>query len=475
MKLIGLCNLFMLLLFSQNSFTANANDSAKATDEFAFTVQGSNTIGAKLAPECARHFLLSKGLNNVIIANGGIPNEYIVSGHSGKSDFSHPVQIRIAAHGSSTGFIGLENGEANIAMSSRPIKTEELMALNKLGDMQSDRAEHAIAIDGLAILVNPKNPLRSLTITQVARIFSGEITNWRELGGMDKTITLYARDNNSGTWDTFKELVLSGNYQLATYAKRFESSDDLAANVATDISAIGFTGLASVKKTKVLAIADDNTEPMLPTEFTLATEDYPLSRRLYFYTPYSTEITLADEFVEFCLAEKGQDIVRKTGFISQNIQGYRHVVSSQAPLEYQQLSSKGKRLSVNFRFDNGSPYLDNKAYRDIERLLDFMQKPEQANATLHLVGFSDAGNKLSTDTLLSRFRALAVKGALLEEGLIVEKMYALGSFIPVASSEKPYSKSKNGRVEVWLVTADKDTRNSAQSLSKSTASRQHFQ
>ena len=244
----------------------------------------------------------------------------------------------------------------------------------------------------------------------MAKIFSGEINNWRDIGGLDKTITLYARDDNSGTWDTFKELVLAGNYQLATNAKRFESSDELAAQVATDMSAIGFTGLSSTKNTKVLAIADDNTVPMLPNEFTLATEDYPLSRRLYFYTPYSTEITLVDDYVEFCLSEQGQDIVRKTGFISQNIQGYHHSVTTQAPLEYQELANIGQRLSVNFRFDNGSPYLDNKAYRDIERLYDFMQKPQQAQAKLHLVGFSDAGNKSSTDTLLSRFRALAVKG-----------------------------------------------------------------
>ncbi len=360
-------------------------------------------------------------------------------------------------------------------MSSRPIKKEELVALDRLGDMQSERAEHAIAIDGLAILVNPQNPIRSLTISQVAKIFSGEITNWRDIGGIDKSITLYARNDNSGTWDTFKELVLAANYSLAPTAKRFESSDDLAAHVANDTAAIGFTGLSSVNNTKVLAIADDNTEPMLPTEFTLATEDYPLSRRLYFYTPYSTEITLVDEYVDFCLSEQGQDIVRKTGFISQNIQGYRHNVTPQAPLEYQQLSSLGKRLSVNFRFDHGSPYLDNKAYRDIERLYDFMQKPEQAKATLHLVGFSDAGNKLSTDTLLSRFRALAVKGALLEEGLDVEKMYAMGSFIPVASSEKPYSKSKNGRVEVWLVTPGKDLNNRAKNLTQRQVNKQHFQ
>ena len=78
-----------------------------------------------------------------------------------KDHAGNTMQIKIAAHGSSTGFTGLQNGEANIAMSSRPIKKAELQALDRLGDMQSERAEHAIAIDGLAILVHPQNPLRS--------------------------------------------------------------------------------------------------------------------------------------------------------------------------------------------------------------------------------------------------------------------------------------------------------------------------
>jgi phosphate transport system substrate-binding protein len=453
MHIIVILNFLLLVFSSQNAFSENN------TNEFAFTLQGSNTIGAKLAPECARNFLSSKGFNNVYITNSKIPNEYVVSGYLDKNSLGTPLKIAIAAHGSSTGFIGLLKGEANIAMSSRPIKNDEIIALQQLGDMKADRAEHTIAIDGIAILVNPQNPVRSLTITQVAKIFSGEISNWKEVGGNDKIIHIYARDENSGTWDTFKELVFSGKYQLATSAQRFESSDELSSHVAADISAIGFTGLSSIKNSKVLAIADDNTQPMPPTEFTLGTEDYPLSRRLYFYTPYSTDITLVDEFVDFCLSEQGQDIVRETGFISQNIQMFHHLVTQQAPMEYQKLSKIGQRLSVNFRFDNGSPYLDNKAYRDIERLHNFMQETKQAHAQLHLVGFSDADNKSGSDTLLSRFRVLAVKGALLEEGLSVESIYAMGSFIQVAASDKTYSKSKNGRVEVWLVKPEKNNTN----------------
>jgi phosphate transport system substrate-binding protein len=426
-----------------------------ANDGYLFTVSGSNTVGAKLAPSCAVSYLDSLGLDNSRIIGTQRANEYEVVANRGEGFDFEEVKIAIKAHGSSTGFKSLLSSGADLAMSSRPIKDAELIALQHLGDLASSKSENTIAIDGLAIIVHPSNPVNQLTVKTIAKLFAGEITRWSELGGVDIPVSLYARDNNSGTWDTFKSLVLGGGFSLDSNATRFESNDELSKNVSADRGAIGFVGLASVLNAKLLAVSDGESQSLIPDQYTVATEDYPLSRRLYFYLPQVNDNHFVEEFVHHCQSQIGQDIVEKVGFVSQNITRYKPSVGSNAPEEYRELAAIGQRLSVNFRFDQGSPELDNKAYRDIERLVSFMGQELNSDLRLYLIGFSDAGERISQDLLLSRFRALAVRRQLLHTGVSVFKSLGFGSYLPVASNDNEVIKMKNGRVEVWVV--DKKT------------------
>ena len=420
--------------------------------DYLFTLQGSNTIGSKLGPQLVRGFLYSKGYRDITVQPFA-ENEYIVSGTRKKANDLDFAQVKIAAHGSSTGFVALEENNADIAMSSRLIKPAEVVALKSVANMKLAWVEHVIAIDGLAIMVNPYNSVQSLSIEQLAGIFTGQITNWKEVGGQDQAITLYARDEKSGTWDTFKELVL-GKMPLSPLAKRFESSEMLSDTVANDPGGIGFTGLSFVRHAKLLAISDAGAEAMHPDTYTVATEDYSLSRRLFLYSPEYLDNKVIRDFIEFCQGKEGQKIVDETGFVSQNIQAFRHEVDKNAPEQYRQLSRHALRLSLNFRFDEGSPRLDNKAYRDLDRLVDYLQANKSRGLKLYLVGFSDAKKNLSVDMLLSRFRALAVKGVLLEENIDVEDYYALGSYNPVAANYTEQAKVRNGRVEVWVAESE---------------------
>ena len=131
-------------------------------------------------------------------------------------------RIEIKAHGSSTGFAGLKSGECDIAMASRRIKEGEAQALSGMGDMTAIANEHILAIDGIAVLVNRSNPLSTLDLERLKQIFSGRITNWAEVGGKNAAIKIHARDNRSGTYDTFKTLVL-GKSALANTATRSPS------------------------------------------------------------------------------------------------------------------------------------------------------------------------------------------------------------------------------------------------------------
>jgi phosphate transport system substrate-binding protein len=422
-----------------------------ATSSYSFaetiTISGSNTVGAKLIPQCAKAYLAEIGGLKPKIKTVA-DNEVRVTAHNTDLEFY------IRAHGSSTGFRDLIADQAMMSMASRRIKDKEVLALESTGDMHAPQVEHTIAVDGLAILVNRKNPLQNLTTSQIAKVFSGEIKNWQELGGPNLPINIYARDKNSGTWDTFKGLVLRKSYQLREDAQRFESNDELSDRVAADPGGIGFAGLASVRSAKAIAVADEGTTPVKPSHLSVATEDYPLSRRLYVYTPLSMKTATINKFVEFCQSSKGQDIVAEVGFISQNIIATEQQSIVNAPKSYRHLSDQAERLSVNFRFKLGSSSLDNKASRDIDRLIEFTQRPENIDRPLYLVGFTDPGQKTKRAEILSRYRALTLWSKLLEDKVKVQDMMSVGAFMPVSSGEDMMSGLKNSRVEVWISKAD---------------------
>ncbi len=246
-------------------------------------IQGSNTINAELGPALVEGLLRRQGLQSVQTLPGAALNEQRVTGVAATGQ---TVSIEVAAHGSGTGFTALKAGNADIAASSRPIKDQEAKELAGLGDLKSAAGEQIIAIDGVAVIVHPGNPLRQLDTQQLARIFSGEVRDWSEVGGNPGAIHLYVRDEKSGTYETFKELVLAKyGKNLSSAAVRFESSEQLSDEVSKDPNGVGFTGLPSIRRARAVAIADGESRPMLPTTSLVATEDYPLSRRLYLYVP----------------------------------------------------------------------------------------------------------------------------------------------------------------------------------------------
>jgi len=408
-------------------------------------IHGSNTIGESLAPSFAAAYLKAKGAQNIQIQNLPVANERMITGdlpEQGKR-----VSIYIAAHGSGTGFERLLSGEADLWASSRAVKDKEIEKGKELGNLRTASAEHVVAIDGLAIIVNPNNALNELSKKQVAQIFAGEINNWSQLGGSDRAITLYARDNKSGTWDSFKSMVLAGGYSLDEQAYRFESSDDLVNNVLADPGAIGFVGLGFIKDAKLVAVSDGPAQAFRPSTMTVATEDYALSRRLYIYSP--TEITnpYAAEFLQFSQGLAGQKIVSSEGFISQNVEAMQVPLTEDVPEDYRSLVNGAKRLSVNFRFKEGSATLDNKAQKDILRLVHYMQQHPESE--LVLIGFGDKRKNAGRSQLLSKLRAMAVRRELARLGIYPDVSKGYGDYNPVAAFERGGA-TKNRRVEVWL-------------------------
>ncbi|MCA3158211.1 MAG: phosphate ABC transporter substrate-binding/OmpA family protein [Burkholderiales bacterium] len=415
----------------------------------AFKIHGSNTIGEKLAPTLIAEYLRSRGRTVEATISAKPLESTITYRDSGQDTFVKSIELH--AHGSSTAFTALEEMRTNIGMSSRMIKDEENNKLLTIyGNMKTEASEHIIAIDGLAIIVHSSNPLNHLTVEQAAKIFSGQIKNWRDLGGPDREIILHARDEKSGTWDSFKSLVLDRyKAKLNDLAIRYESSSELSDKVASEPGAIGAIGLPYVRQSKALAIAEtSNTNAYLPSFFSVSTEDYPLSRRLYLYSPYQSANAETRAFLEFVQSDAGQEVVRRTGFIPQLISAEKVDAQAEAPSDYKLLTQQAQRLSFSFRFRTGSNELDSKAVRDFYRLVNYLSK--NSGKSVYLLGHTDSQGGASQNLLLSKNRALKVSEQLKLSGISIKQIYAMGSSLPIASNEDEFGRNRNRRVEVWV-------------------------
>lgn len=407
-------------------------------------LHGSNTIGQRLAPALVRGFAESRQYTLVedrVVA----PEERAIVLRDGEAS----IAVQVHAHGTGTGFASLRDGKADLWMASRPVTPTELAAAGSAGALDSPAQEHVIALDGLAIIVHPRNPMRTITVAQVRDVFAGRVRDWRELGGAPGTITLHARDDKSGTYDTFKSLVL-GDVPLARDAQRFESTEALAQRVASDPRAIGFVGVAGIGAARPLAVSDTGTRALVPERLTLATEDYGLSRRLYLYSRPDAS-ALATAFVEFALGPAGQSVVERIGFVSQDVVALALPPRTDVSAEYSELTAGARRLSVNFRFEPGSIYLDSKAMRDVARLVDFMRQAGPRREDLILIGFVDGNETNPYQALsLSNERVDYVALQLLAQGLGPRKVRGMGHSAPVSSDETATGRHRNRRVEVWI-------------------------
>ncbi|MEH6564003.1 MAG: substrate-binding domain-containing protein [Halopseudomonas sp.] len=409
-------------------------------------IHGSNTIGAHLAPTLMTAFLQQLSGSAVTAKGTGTANETVLSTQrDGK-----PLTVLVAAHGTSTGYTALADSRADIWAASRRVTEQEIAAMASRADMVSAESEHVIVIDGLAILVHPSNPVNQLSIETLARIFAGDISNWSALGGPDLPIHLYARDEQSGTWDTFKSLVLAGNYSLSEQARRYESNDQLSDDVSADPAGIGFAGFASVRNSKLLAIADGNAPALKPNKLSVATEDYALARRLYLYTAGTSTNPLVQAFIEFVQSQAGQELAATTGFFAQTPFAVDPVYDASVPDTFKRLTEHYQRLSVNIRFAAGRTRLDNKAKRDLLRIQNYLQQSGKSGSDLMLIGFADQQNDELRAQMISELRGLSVSKALRELGTQVQGYTGYGHYMQVGSAGGESGEQRNGRVEVWV-------------------------
>jgi len=220
--------------------------------------------------------------------------------------------VTVTGGGSGVGIAALIAGTCDIAQASRPMKFDEKQ---KMSDAGKTPKEVIIGFDALAVVVNPENPVTNLTRQQLEQIFTGKITNWKEVGGTDLKIVVYSRETSSGTYEFFKEHVMK-NKNYAASVLSMPATGAIIQSVKQTKGAIGYVGLAYLnKEVKAIHVSYDGKKYVAPSVANAKNNTYPVVRELYYYYSANNEKKVKP-FIDFVKSDEGQKIVDKVGYIS---------------------------------------------------------------------------------------------------------------------------------------------------------------
>ena len=212
------------------------------------------------------------------------------------------VTVNYSGTGSGSGINGVLSGTCDIGLSSRELKPEE---------EEQGAVAHIVALDGVAVVVNPANPVADLTVEQIAAIYTGEITNWSELGGADAPIAVYGREDGSGTRSAFEEIV--GVEGACKYAAEYGSTGDVIGNVAGNENAIGYASLSAVDET----VSAVKVNGVAPSEATVKDGSYQIQRPFLMVTKEGTELSeAAQAFLEYATSPDVAEYIAAAGAVS---------------------------------------------------------------------------------------------------------------------------------------------------------------
>ena len=225
----------------------------------------------------------------------------------------HPeTKIQVSGGGSGVGFAALQNQSTDLADASRKIKAAEIAACLKAFGKRP--TEYKVALDGLSVYVNEESPVKELSLDQLENIFTGRIRNWKEVGGPDQPITVYSRENSSGTYEFFKEHVLKGK-DFAASAQTMPGTAALLQAVAKDKGGIGYGGAAYGKGAKAIGVKKDAASPAVePTEETVVKGTYPIWRYLYVYVNPELDKGEIGAYLNWIRGDEAQKLVKDVGY-----------------------------------------------------------------------------------------------------------------------------------------------------------------
>lgn len=257
-----------------------------------------------LAPSLRAGTITAKGSDTLVILAQKWAETYMGS-HAGQ-------KIQVTGGGSGTGFAALQNQQTDLCNASRKIKAKEIEACIKAFGKRP--TEYKVALDGLSVYVNVDNAVKELTVEQLELIFTGKTKNWKEVGGPDAPITVYSRENSSGTYEFFKEHVLKGK-DFAASAQTMPGTAAVLQAVAKDKGGIGYGGAGYGAGAKHLAIKKDDASPAVePTEENVMKGAYPIWRHLFIYVNPALDRGEVAAYLNWIRSDDGQKVVKEVGY-----------------------------------------------------------------------------------------------------------------------------------------------------------------
>lgn len=373
-----------------------------------------------------------------------------------------------------TGFQELIDGAIDMTVSTTPVPAAlaDLAVSSGQIDLRDERRERVIALDALLPIVHPDNPIRSISLEELAKVAAGQIKNWSELGGEDAPIRMILPTEDSSLDGAFADLVLGPNrVRLRRVTERAESEIQATSAVLTDVNSITITSLSGKGTAKVLPIRQSCGPLAYADEFAIKAEEYPLSQRVYGYTAAENQTANQAKFLDFVSSPDAQALIAEIGYVNQSIvnlpislQGTRMTSAILSAETTETLSlvkdlavnlATAERLSTTFRFTSGSSQLDSKSQVDIERMVAYLNSDEARNRDIQVIGFTDNVGRFDLNERLALLRATSVSDALVASsdgdvlaGRIDVSTYGL--LAPVSCNDTADGRKSNRRVEIWL-------------------------
>ncbi|MGO4914554.1 phosphate ABC transporter substrate-binding/OmpA family protein [Pseudogemmobacter sp. W21_MBD1_M6] len=436
------------------------------------TLSGAASMGEVLLPALIEAFAVTEGLLVRRVVQDDIRFRYILRDAASGHDVA---RFGFRLTNTDEGFADLLANEADIAMALRePNPVELALALDAgLGDLRAAARGRIVALDGLVPVVAAGNPVRSMAMVDLGRIFSGEVSNWADLGAMDAPIMLHLPVETSGTAQDFDARVMrAAGLASSEGVIRHMTQSDLADAVAADPFAIGISTYSETGNTRILALRGSCGFPAAASYASLKSEDYPLTAPLFLYTPARRQPQIVRAFFEYLRSPAAQLVIRRAGFVDEgpldipvSAQGERlanAIEGAGAEVSLDDLKRmvdtlrSAKRLTTTFRFEGGATDLDAQSRSNVLLLAQALETGIYDERELIFVGFSDGLGDAAANLGIARKRAEAVREAVriaaatADPARLTLTAEAFGEAMPMACDDTDWGRQINRRVEIWV-------------------------
>jgi len=451
---------------TENTPEAETNKLGPADASISFA--GSDTVGFGLLP-----FLLEDFANTIdATADINVMSETETFVRYLGPDETELSSIYVNSTGSGDATDALETKASVFGMTSRPIKDEEAQRLIATGsrDLRNTDLETVIAVDSLAVVTHPTNPVSEISVSDLGAIYLGQIDNWSQVGGPDAPITVLSRDDGSSTRSVFERAIFSGEEPPLAERVTYPGGDnpEIAAAVKDDPLAIGYVGFAYSEGLKRLDLTSVCGITSVATSFAVKTEEYPLGRRLYLYNREDNMPEEAIRFLQYALSPDADDAIAQSNFVNFAVErtplspsrydssyaDLRVPSAAQAAEQLKDDLSLWDRLSTTVRFRTASFRLGKKERNDIDRLISTLSELPQGTQ-IAAVGFTDDVGSFDANLSLSQQRAQAVAEAIgsiaTERNLDLQiDTRSYSELSPSVCNVDTNGRAINRRVEIWI-------------------------